>query len=77
MPVYAQVLNCTGADEGCQNTTTNAFDQQKSAVVGSLFQLLLASVGHAAPGMQVNTSGPWTCIDHRFPNVSKLRGLSV
>ncbi|BDA46895.1 probable tubulin polyglutamylase ttll6 [Coccomyxa sp. Obi] len=47
-----QVLNCTGTEEDCQNTTPNAFDQQKSAVVGGLFQLLVASAGDAAHSVQ-------------------------
>ena len=52
----AQVLNCTGSDEGCKNTAMSAFDQQKAAVVGSLFQLLLASAGLTAHSMQASCS---------------------
>ncbi len=49
-----QVLKCADSKEGCENTTVNAFDQQKAAVVGSLFQLLLATAGQATNSMKVS-----------------------
>lgn len=50
---WPQVLDCTSSKEGCENTTESAFDQQKTAVVRGLFQLLISSAGRGTASIQV------------------------
>jgi hypothetical protein len=38
-----QALSCDGAEEGCNPAAPNAFDQQKEAVVGALFRMLVTT----------------------------------